>query len=224
MMGKIRNFSLIFLSVLVSCCSVKKHTEVQSDLKNKNILGRYVKDDTPYKTPNSEEIILLANNVVNYNLSVEFYGTHSFEGMWKLEKDTLNLSFDIPPEKKQGKIDVFYENDKQKTVDLTIVDNENNSLGGYSIFLDDKEQLITSKTLQIKPQFIRKIKIDTAEEVYEKQINKFVDTDMKIVLTPNQYRYALYDFLKTKWLIKSNRLIYLENGIPNKKYSLIKIK
>lgn len=223
-MEKIKNFSLIFLSLFISCCSVKKHTQAQDNMQIDNILGKYVKDDSPYKNPNSEEVILLSNNVVNYNLSLELYGTHSLKGTWELEKDSLNLFFEIPSEKINGNIKVQYEGEKQSKVDLIIVDNKGNTLGGNSIFINGKEHFISSKSLEIKPQFIDNIKIDFYGETYEKKIDKYVDGNVKIILTPNQWRNAIYDFVKTKWLVQGHKLIAINNHKVDQKYFLIKSK
>lgn len=223
-MEKIKNFSLIFLCLLISCCSVKKHTQVQDNIQMDNILGKYVKDDSPYKNPNSEEIILFSNNVVNYNLSLELYGTHSLKGTWELKKDSLSLFFDIPSEKVNGDIKVQYEGEKQSKVDLTIVDNKGDALGGNSIFINEEEYFISSESLQIKPQFIDKVKIDFYGEIYEKKIDKYVDRNVKIILTPNQWRNAIYDFVKTKWLVQGRKLIVINNHEVDQKYFLIKSK
>jgi hypothetical protein len=222
MMERIRNISIIFMSLIISCCSAQKQPQGQNILQDDNILGKYVKDDFPYINPNSEEIILLSNNIVNYNLSLEVYRTHSIKGFWELIGDTLKLSFEIPPEKIDGGIDIIYEKDKQSIVDLTIVDSNDNSLGGYSIFINGKESFIYSKHMKIEPQFIDKIKIDTSEEIYKKEINKYIDTNIKIILTPDKWRNAIYDFLKTDWLVRGHKLIFIKNNLVNEKYFLIK--
>lgn len=227
MMVKIKIFSLIFLSLLISCCSVKKQIQAQEDIQIDNILGKYIKDDSPYKTPNSEEIILLPNNVVSYNLEVEFYGKQSFKGAWSLKKDTLNLSFNIPSEKIDGKIDVLYGERVTDTINLTLVDNENDFLVGDSLFINNKEKYIVqfSGEIKTKPQFIDNIKIVTpTSEIYDKKINKYVNTNMKIVLTPNKYRNALYDLIKTKWLVQGHKLVAINNHKIDQKYFLIKSK
>lgn len=223
-MEKIKNFSLIFLCLLISCCSVKTHTQVQDNMQMDNMLGKYVKDDSPYKNPNSEEIILFSNNVVNYNLSLELYGTHSLKGTWELKKDSLSLFFDIPSEKVNGDIKVQYEREKQSKVDLLVVDNDGNALYGNTIFINGKEHFISSKSLEIKPQFIDNIKVDFYGEIYEKKIDKYVDGNMKIILTPNQWRNVIYDFVKTKWLVQGHKLIAINNDKVDQKYFLIKNK
>ena len=88
---------------------------------------------------------------------------------------------------------------------------------GTDFFVDQK--------IKTKSQFINSIKIVTPTlETYDVKVGKYVNTDMKIILTPNKYRSVLYDLIKTKWLVDSNRLIYLEDSILNKNYSLMKIK
>ncbi len=198
---------------------------IQNDdiLDKDDILGRYIWDVLPYKDPNSEEVILLPNNVVNYNLGLELYGSHSLEGIWELEKDTLNLIFEIPPEKIDGNIEVHFEEGKHDKVDLMIMTSEGRDLGGNTIFINGNEHLVYSVTLEIKPQYIDSIKIDFYGQMYEKKIDKYVEGNMKIILTPHQWRNAVYSFIKTKWLAQGHKLIFIDENIIDEEYFLIKV-
>jgi hypothetical protein len=106
---------------------------------------------------------------------------------------------------------------------LNIIDNKKKLIDGISIFINEKEYAIDSQNLKLNSQYIGKIKIDYYGEIYEKVIDKYVDSDIKITLIPHEFRNSIYDFVKTKWLIKSDRLVEL-NGNKKGSYFLLKSK
>jgi hypothetical protein len=84
----IKYFKVLLIFIFISCTAQKKEIG-KDDNTNKEVLGRYVKENYPFTNPNSEEILILKNNIVKYNLSLELYGTHEFIGSWKVKDDTL---------------------------------------------------------------------------------------------------------------------------------------
>lgn len=217
----IKFFKVLILSFCISCSSQKKGV-TQEAKSNRDIFGVYVTNNHPYKEPNSEEITILLDSTVKYKLNLELYGNREIAGTWKLKKDTLNLFLEIPPKKIDGKIKVEFESKKQKEINISIVDNEGKLLDGSYVFINEKEYLIDLNKLKINSQFIDKIKIDYFGETYEILIGKLVDSDIKLILTPNKWRNIIYEFAKNKWLVKENKLIELKDNNVNEKCFLIK--
>jgi hypothetical protein len=154
---------------------------------------------------------------------LELYGSHKFIGSWRVKNDTLDLFFPIPPVKVEGNIKVHYEKVKQgKLISIKVINDKGAILDGNSIFINDIEHLISLQNLRIDTQFIEKIKIDFYGEIYETKINKYVDSDITIILTPHKWRNTIYNFIKKKWLVKKDRIIELKNNKINENYFLLK--
>ncbi len=225
MMVRTKKNSILILLIcfILTSCATRKDVTVSNNNQKTDFTGKYIKDDSPYKTPNSKEVHILSNGEVIYKLDMEIYGNHELKGVWTVKEDTLKLSFNFPPKKTVGFVGIEYGEEKKKdSIDLTIVNEKGEDIGGNTIYINDKDYFISSKTLKINPSFINKVKIDFYGETYEKEVNKYVDTDVKIILTPNEWRNAIYDFVKTDWLIQDNRLILLKKGDLDEKYFLIK--
>lgn len=222
MMETIKFFNILFICLFISCRGQEK-VNVHNNNRGNDIFARYITNNYPYKTPNYEEIIIFKDSVANYNLSLELYGTHKFIGTWRVKNDTLDLFFPIPPVKVEGNIKVHYEKVKQdKLISIKVINDKGAILDGNSIFINDIEHLISLQNLRIDTQFIEKIKIDFYGEIYETKINKYVDSDITIILTPHEWRNAIYDFIKKKWLVKKDRIIELKNNKINENYFLLK--
>jgi hypothetical protein len=212
----IKLLRVLFLCCLISCNSQKNPKATD----HKSIsLGKYVTNNL-YKLPNYEEVVLLNNYKVSYNLQYENYGSEELKGTWKFRNDTLKLFFKIPKQKSSGEIQIAYGKEKKKTFDVNVND-EFGLLFGSKLFINDTEYLVNSKDIKIESQFIENIKILYEDETYEMKVNKFVDKDIILLLEHIKYISSVYDFITTTWVLKENKLYKYSDGQLNQNIFLV---
>jgi hypothetical protein len=207
---------VLFLCCLISC-TTKKNIETTAHEEIR--LGKFTTNNL-YKSPNYEEVVLQKNHDVSYSLRLETFGNHELKGKWKFKSDTLKLFFKIPKQKSNGKIQITYGKEKKKFFDI-IVNDELGLLFGCKLFVNDTEYLVDSKDLKIESQFIKNFKVIYNGETYEKKINKFVNTDVTLLMELVKYRNSVYDFITTEWIVKDDKLFKQSNGQLNEKTFLV---
>ena len=144
MMVRIKNSILIvWIGFILTGCATRKDRNVSNTDQKTNFTGKYIKDNSPYKTPNNEEVHILSNGEVIYKLDIEIYGSHELKGVWTVKEDTLKFLFDFPPKKTGGFIEIEYGKEKKKdSIDFTIVDLKGEDISGNTIYLNNKDYFI----------------------------------------------------------------------------------
>lgn len=211
-MNTIRVISMLLLLFISQVRSQQNSSE--------SVLGIY-KNQISKDAHFSESIILSGNNNATYKLQYKF-GTLDLSGKWTHLKDTIALDFKMPPEKIEGKVSgVFYGKKKREQINLTVQDSIGLLLGSV-VFIDEKKYEIKSENTILKAIFIKEIRVLYQDEIYVIDINKLVNTDIKIQITLPVYRGMIYDLIKTKWLLQKDKLLLLKGSIIDKNYFLQK--
>lgn len=217
----IRFYKILILGCIFCNVSCNSQNKIYDDNPDSNILGKYIKNNHPYKNPNYEEITI-SKDSVKYKLSLELYGKHVISGIWKLKKDTLCLSFNFSAIEKKGGLSVKFESKKHKNISISFKDTEGKVLDGSIVYMNNNQYLLNLKPLEMKAQFIDFIKVNYFGQFYEIKIAKYIDSNVVIILEPKEVVQPIYEFVKTKWLIRDNRLILLKENIVDENYFLDK--
>lgn len=211
----IKIFRLVFLFLLISC-----HAQNQEKSKRGEITGNYTNNFSK-KNPNSERITLKKNYKVNYFLQIEALGNLEIDGTWKFSNDTLLFSFELPKYETPGKIEVLRGKMKRDSINVNVKDKFGLLFGG-KLFLNGQEYNIDSESFKIQSQYIRSIDLFFDNQTYHVNINEVIDTDISIFVTLTEFRGIIFDFIKTKWIYRDNKLIEINRNGINDKHFLIK--
>ncbi len=180
------------------------------------MLGRYVEDTPPYKTPTHTEIEILADNGVKYGLSRELYGVISIDGTWTLSKDTLMLDFDLPEKVKKGSLTLEYLGKADNNgIVIKVVDETKEPLLGASVLVNNKQYEVNDPKgeIYLPSFFIDSIQVSfIGPETKSIKMGKKVDNNLLLVYRSDEERPLVYDFIVPNWLVQKNKLIALEDS------------
>lgn len=217
MMATIRILKLLILLSFISCKSQKKISNYESI----DIVGKFVNYN--FKKANSvEQIILARDSTINYELQIPVLGKLNLKGKWFVVKDTLNLLVDIPLKKEAGSIEIIYGKEKKSKLISIKVNDDFGLLFGSTLFVNGQQYDVISENITITPKFIENIRVIYNNEIYLKYLKTYVDKDIIVLIKQDQNRGDIYDFIKTKWLIKGNKIIEIDSNQLVGQHFLIK--